>query len=243
MVQTYPPGHEAARDPLAEASQRLVRTVDRLEETAWAEPSGLPGWTRAHVVAHLALNAEGLAGALRGLVAGDPTTMYRSQGARDADIEDLASASPSELRERLLAAVSELGDAVAAVPDDQAGSRIERVPGGDRTFAAAAVPGMRLREVEIHHADLAAGYTHHHWDPEFAASLVDSMRKRGGWSAPFTARATDLDRSWAIGEGAGAGRGPVVSGTAADLGWWLTGRGSGEGLTSEGGELPRIEGW
>jgi maleylpyruvate isomerase len=167
--------------------------------------------------------------------------MYRSQEARDADIEELAAAAPSQVRDRLLAAVTELGDALAAVPDDQAGTRIERVAGGDRTFAAAAVPGMRLREVEIHHADLDAGYSQADWAPDFAASVVDSMRKRGGWRTPFTARATDLDRSWAFGEG--AERGPVVVGRTTDLAWWLTGRGSGEGLTSEGGELPGIEGW
>src|SRR6476659_1888893 len=147
-------------DPLAEASQRLIRTVDRLEEAAWAQPSGLPGWTRAHVVAHLALNAEALAAVLRGLLSAEPTPMYRSQDARDADIEELAAAAPSELRARLLAGTTEIADAIAATPEDLGGTRIERVPGGDRTFPAGAVPGMRLREVEIHHADLRAGYTH-----------------------------------------------------------------------------------
>ncbi len=37
--------------------------------------------------------------------------------------------------------------------------------------------------------------------------------------------------------------GATVSGAAADLGWWLTGRGDGEGLTSDDGVLPRIEEW
>ena len=99
---------------------------------------------------------------------------------------------------------------------------------------------MRLSEVEIHHADLDAGYTAADWSPEFATTVVDSMHKRHSWDRPFTARATDLGRSWTFGEGAEAG--PTVSGTAAHLAWWLTGRGSGEGLTSDG-ELPGIEGW
>ena len=35
----------------------------------------------------------------------------------------------------------------------------------------------------------------------------------------------------------------VVSGTAADLAWWLTGRGAGEGLTSSTNEIPEMEAW
>ena len=53
-------------DHVHEATQRLVRGVDALADTAYAEPSLLPDWSRGHVVAHLALNAEGLAGVLIG---------------------------------------------------------------------------------------------------------------------------------------------------------------------------------
>jgi maleylpyruvate isomerase len=223
---------------LRESTQRLVRTVDSLPDPAFGEPSGLPAWTRAQVVAHLILNAEGLADALTGLVQGEPTPMYRSQDARDEDIDKLGAAEPSELRDRLLAATTQFADAVAAVPEDSWGTEIERVPGGP-VFRAGAVPGMRLREVEIHHADLDAGYTRADWPPEFATLLLDSMAKRGAWTEPFRVHPTDVEGTWAFGEG-----GPTVTGAAADLGWWLTGRGSGEGLTSDsGGELPGIGSW
>jgi maleylpyruvate isomerase len=190
------------------------------------------------VVAHLTLNAEGLAGALTGLIQGEPTPMYRSQDSRDDDIDKLAAAEPSELRDRLLAATTGFADAVAAVPDDAWGTPIERVPGGP-TFRAGAVPGMRLREVEIHHVDLAAGYTRSDWPLPFATLLLDSMAKRGAWSEPFRVRPNDVDGLWTFGEDGG----PTVTGSAADLGWWLTGRGSGEGLTSDSGTLPGIGAW
>jgi maleylpyruvate isomerase len=222
---------------LHESTQRLVRTVDSLPDSAFVEPSGLPDWNRAQVVAHLTLNAEGLAGALTGVVQGEPTPMYRSRDARDEDIDKLAAGEPSELRDRLLGATSGFADAVAAVPEDAWGTPIERVPGGP-TFRAGAVPGMRLREVEIHHADLAAGYTRADWSLPFATLLLDSMSKREAWSEPFRARPTDVEGTWTFG-----GDGPLVTGTAADLGWWLTGRGSGEGLTSGSGTLPGIGAW
>ena len=224
-------------DLLPEATRRLIRTADDLAYEEYPEPSGLPDWTRAHVLAHLALNAEGLAAALGGIVEGERTPMYASQEARDGDIAELAKASPSALRSRLLGATTDLAEAIAALPEDQWDTTIDRVPGG-RTFTAGDVPGMRLREVEIHHADLAAGYDHRSWPPEFAVLLVDGLRDKDVSTDPFRARATDLDRAWGFGEG-----GPTVSGTGADLGWWLTGRGAGAGLTSDSGTLPQIGAW
>lgn len=223
---------------LPEATRRLIRTADGLTDEQYAEPSGLPGWTRAHVLAHLALNAEALAGVLRGVVEGDRVPMYASPEARDADIEELAGEEAATIRTRLLGGSTDLTDAIAAVPDDQDGVTFERTPGGP-VHPVAVVPGMRLREVEIHHADLDAGYDRSSWAPEFASYVLDTMLGRSEpGEAPVTVRATDLDRTWEYGAG-----GPVVSGRAVDLAWWVTGRGDGEGLTSEGGALPQIGGW
>jgi maleylpyruvate isomerase len=233
--------HDIARELelLHEATQRLVRTVDGFVDDDWSHPSGLPDWTRSHVVAHLALNSEGLAGALVGLVDDEDgqVPMYSSDEARNSDIEELARAVPSELRARLMGGSTRFVDAVGGVPADAWSTVVERTPGG-RTFVAATNVGMRLREVEIHHADLAAGYRHRDWVPEFSGLLLDAMVKRGPAAEPFRAAPTDLDRAWSFGEG-----GPTVSGPAADLGWWLTGRGAGDGLTSDNGVLPRIETW
>ena len=35
----------------------------------------------------------------------------------------------------------------------------------------------------------------------------------------------------------------TVSGPGPRIAWWLSGRGRGEGLTSNGGDLPRIQEW
>jgi len=223
-------------DLLPEATRRLVRTTDALPDSAYPEPSGLPGWTRAHVLAHLALNAEGLAGALTGVVEGRRVPMYASDEARDGDIDDLAGKTPSVIRTRLLAACTELKDAIDAVPADRQDTTIDRTAGG-RTFTVGAVPWMRLGEVEIHHADLAAGYDHSRWSVPFASDVLESRRTRLDASTAFTAHASDLGRSWAYGEG-----GPTVTGTVVDLAWWATGRGGGEGLTSDG-EMPEIRGY
>lgn len=234
-------------EEIQDATRRLLRTVDEIPDEEFLAPSLLPGWSRAHVVAHLTLNAEGLTGALGGVVLGEPVPMYSSPEARDAEIAALADNEPSMLRTQLLGATTEFAEAITAVPDDRWGSEIERTPGGPR-FKAGAVPGMREREVEIHHCDLGFGYTRADWPPAFSARLVEAMARRER-RRPFAVHAVDLDRRWVCGtDGTRAPEAapmvsPTISGAVADLGWWLTGRGSGEGLSSDDGALPGIEEW
>lgn len=230
----------AVLDELHESEQRLLRTVDSLAPDQWAEPSILPGWSRAHVTAHLALNAEGLAGAIDGLVREHVVPVYASSDQRDTDIEELAQADPTELRDRLFAGGQGLRDTLEGLDPAQWQGTIPRVPGGPE-WPVSIVPELRRREVEIHHADLAAGYRPADWPADFCVELLDTATRdhAGSDDSPdFAVRATDLDRTWTV----GADR-PVVTGSAADLGWWLVGRGSGEGLTCDNGDLPRLGPW
>jgi len=225
---------------LHESEQQLLRTVDSLRPDDYREASVLPGWSRAHVVAHLALNAEGLARAVDGVAHGHDVPVYESDARRDADIEELAQAEPAEIRERLFAAGQALRDALALLDGDQWASNILRVPDGPR-WALAAVPDTRRREVEIHHADLDAGHGPGEWPADFAIALLDLVtadRAADPDSPTFSVRATDTIQTWGVGA-----EQPVVEGTAADLAWWLVGRGSGQGLTVDAGELPRLGPW
>jgi maleylpyruvate isomerase len=246
MAPGRPADHDLVVRLLGDASARVVRTVDDFHGDDWSAPSLLPQWTRAHVVAHLALNAEAIAGALRSLVADDedadgPQPMYASDEVRDADIAALAEADHAEIRDRLMAGTTVLDDALAAVPDQAWETRIERTPGG-RAIRAGAFPGMRLRELEIHHVDLDAGYTRAEWTPEFAEHLLDAMAKRVG-SPALEVRPVDSARTWLLASEDAEYPVPVVSGPAADLGWWLTGRPAPGTLQCSHGELPSIEGW
>ena len=225
-------------DLLAAANTRLVRTVDALDDSTFSTPSLLPDWTVGHVVPHLALNGEALAGALRGVASGVGTPMYASQEARDSDIAALGVASPGDLRSRLLASTELFDREVADLPEDKWGTVIERTP-GKPAFSARSTVLMRVREVEIHHADLGVGYTAADWPPAFSTLVLDSMRKRD-WPAPFRVLARDLAQTWSYGEGDPT---TTVTGESHDLAWWLTGRGDGGSLTSDSGDLPEVEAW
>lgn len=228
-------------NPLQEASDRLVRTVDGLTDEQLAGPSLLPGWSRAHVVAHLALNAEGLARALEGVVQGDPAPVYDSGEARDRDIDDLSARASTELRERLMAAVTRLAEAVEHLTPEQQATGIERVPGGP-VWRAGDAAAKRWVEVEVHHADLDAGYGCGDWPQEFSEHLLGNFAQRPPhWEPAFVADPDGLDGTWSL--GTTDDRSPVVSGPAGALAWWVTGRGDGSGLTSTTGALPTIGRW
>jgi maleylpyruvate isomerase len=114
---------------------------------------------------------------------------------------------------------------------------VERDPGG-RTFVLGDVAEMRLREVEIHHVDLDAGYSSADWEPAFSALLVDAMAARPAPVTHAVLAPTDHDGRWSLGSG-----GPVVSGPVHALAWWVTGRPAGPELTSDSGAMPRVENW
>ena len=225
-------------DLLADANNRLVRTVDALDDATFSSPSLLPDWTVGHVVAHLALNGEALAGALGGVASGAGTPMYASQEARDSDIAELSAASPSDLRSRLMASTELFDREVSDLPDDKWETVIERTP-GKPAFSARSTVLMRVREVEIHHADLGVGYTAADWPSSFSTLVLDSMRKRE-WPTAFRVLARDLAQTWSYGDGEPTS---TVTGEASELAWWLTGRGDGGSLTADRGELPAVAAW
>ncbi|WP_188111143.1 maleylpyruvate isomerase family mycothiol-dependent enzyme [Nocardioides antri] len=224
--------------PVAAATDRLLHTVDHLPDDDWAADSGCTGWSRAHVIAHVALNAEGLGGAVRGLLDGVPTLMYASNERRDADIATLAAAPPAQVRDRLRTSAAMLDAALADLPTLPDDATFERTPGGVR-LSAHVVPLLRLREVEIHHADLLAGYTHADWPTETAVRFLEQDAGRYD-GTPVVARATDVGRTFAF--GSADVDSPVVTGSASALAWWATGRDPGGLLTSSTGTLPRMEG-
>ena len=234
MDHSLEPGH------LTEAGQRLVRTVDSLGGDDWEAPSLLPGWSRAHVVAHLALNGEALRDVLVGAATQEQVAMYSSPEARDTDIDELAQAEHAHLRERLLAVLTTFQDATIAVPDDAWAGRFERTPGGP-TYPLASVPLMRVREIEIHHADLGTGYTAEQWPLRFAESVVESMVRRLEPEPGFRVAPLDSERTWDVGQVDGTSA--VVTGPVAEIAWWLTGRPPGDQVACSRGDLPTIGGW
>lgn len=220
-------------EALHTADEHWSEVVSTLTEPELRAPSLLPGWSRAHVVAHVALNGEAFRRVLTQVAEDRAPSMYDSNEARDRDIDVLAAADRSALLLRSSTVTAQLPDLLAALPEARREVMVSRLPGGGgMTFPVREVLPKRLGEVWIHLADLgSAAFSHHDWPTQFAADLVTQRAPRHpSWGFA----ATDVDRQW------GPPTAPelTLSGPVADLARWLTGRGTGEGLTSSTGAIP-----
>jgi maleylpyruvate isomerase len=232
-------------DPLAlgievdRATDRLLATVAKLDDAAYRAPSALPGWSRAHVIAHLARNADSYVNLLDWAGTGVETPQYPSATDRD---ERIAADATRPMAEQL-ADLREAGERFAA--------RVRDLPAAGwsatiRYFNGAPAVGAhvvwaRLREVEVHHVDLAAGYRPADWSDAFTLRLLhEIVANFAELPDGFPIGTTDLAFAGRIGIGTGA----FISGPARDLAAWLTGRGTGAALMADsGGRLPPVPTW
>src|SRR5712672_3303234 len=84
-------------DQVDAATQRLLDDARILSEADLRAPSLLPGWTRAHVLAHVAHGADAMRNLLVGARSGEERTAYPSAEARDAGIEEGAALKAKDL--------------------------------------------------------------------------------------------------------------------------------------------------
>lgn len=214
----------------------LAATVDALSDDGLRAPSGLPGWTRAHVVGHVARNAEALGRLAAWARTGVETPMYADAEQRARDIETSAQAPAGVLRAELVSTAAELDAALAGLVDWRAPIRTAQ----GRTVPAAQIPWMRVREVWLHAVDIGAPVDA--LPTALAAVLLDDvtalLSSREGCPS-LLLRAGD--RQWHVGP---AGPAATVHGPAPALAGWLTGRTDGTALTTDGGgPVPAAPRW
>ncbi|MGP3981456.1 maleylpyruvate isomerase family mycothiol-dependent enzyme [Streptomyces sp. KR80] len=222
-----------------EATDRLIATAGKLDDAALREPSRLPGWSRGHVLAHVARNADALVNVLTAARTGTHIPMYASAESRDADIERDA-ARPLEAQLEDLAASADRFNAAAAALHPEAWQRTVELR-NKITDRADRIPFRRLIEVELHHVDLGTGCEVESLPTSFVDRDLDYVageRFAGRPDVPaLEIRAAD-GRVWRTGR---TDAEPTsVSGSAAALLGWLTGRADGSGLDTGGSVLPAL---
>jgi maleylpyruvate isomerase len=164
-------------DQIDDATQRLLGTARVIAEPDLRQPSLLPGWTRAHVLAHLARGADAMRTILIGARSGEDRAAYASAEAREADIGRTAAQQAKELVADVADSSMALRTIARQLPD-RAWAHPVRIL-GSAPFPAGQLLARRLAEVELHHCDLAAGYSPADWPAAFASmELAEPMHSQ-----------------------------------------------------------------
>lgn len=227
---------------LAASTDALLGALDTLTDAQVRIPSTLPGWTRGHVLTHIARNADAMGNLVTWAVSGVRTPMYPSAEARNADIEAGADRPAADIvadvagsADRLAAALTALA---AAGPEATARTVVFGTAQGPGRPASRIAPHRR-REVEVHRADLGLGYRPEDWPEDFVRETLDDLSRhpRRAAEAGIAALVTDDGVRWPLADG--ADRTIELIGPASSLAAWLLGRPAPVSLsTSDGSPVP-----
>ena len=221
---------------VAHETSLLMRTAAGLDDETVRVASLCEGWTRAHVLSHIARNADALGNLASWAITGTPRAMYDSPEARDADIAAGSTRGAQEIfmdLEDSAARFAATAMGLAGAPE-----QVEVEMRGRRTVLGGQLPTLRLTEVVFHHVDLSAGYTFADADPGFVRRAITIAIERfvASGQAPSISLRSDEGDTWSIGEGD-----QDVTGSNAALLLWLA-RGEGGGVSSEA-PLPGLPSW
>lgn len=174
--------------------RRLEAAVGSLSEQEMRVPSLLPGWSRAHVLTHLAQKTATHVWLICGAEADEVREQYPSGHSHTQIGIDVAAGSvrpASVLRADLARSFDELEAAWARLGDEHWSRTGICVPGAR---SMSQIVDRHLRDVEVHHVDLDIGYSPSDWPESF---VMTELAKRLA-DLPGRARHHDL-LAWLLG--------------------------------------------
>ncbi|QTD95803.1 maleylpyruvate isomerase family mycothiol-dependent enzyme [Streptomyces cyanogenus] len=207
-------------DDVRNSAHRLRAGLDGLTDPQAREPSALPGWSRGHVLTHLARSADAYRWLLTLARTGTEPGPRADAAALDRALREGAGRDAAYLVTDLHRSLDRLFDTAAAMPGDRWATPVTALAGW--RHPAWYTLHRAHRELETHHVDLNLGHTAADWPAGYVTRTLDET------IAALTARsfpvarieATDLGRSWTL-----ADAGPTAAGPGHALLAWLTGRG------------------
>jgi maleylpyruvate isomerase len=201
---------------LHKAGAALTAGLDRIPDGGERAPSTLPGWSRGHLLAHLAGICNALARQVEYGRRGEKVELYDGGvDGRNKAIELAAGHSLAQHRDDVDAALQR----VLAAFDALAGNEWQTsIAFRDGVIFDA---GLALwRELVIHTADLDTGAGPETWSKEFCLHLFDFLAARIPAETRLVLQPVALP-PLALGAG---GSTVVVSGMVTDIAAWLAGR-------------------
>lgn len=207
----------------------LLAEIESLTEQDMRRATLLPGWTVAHVLSHLARNADGQRGMLEGALRGEIVAQYpNGPDGRAADIEAGAGRTAAQVRADVRASTEALEGVWDRLSGEQWDAPTAPVAGDRPAWTSVAA---RRREVEIHRVDLDLDYRPSQWPVAFVVPLLPVLAEPERLGPRLPAGVTvhlsadDGRGRWAAGSADDTGAEPVaLSGPTWALTAWLLGR-------------------
>jgi len=243
-----PARHDQVDDPRLAASlltarrgtAYFARKLAELSDADFDAPSLLPGWTRRHIIAHVGYNARALTRLLEWAATGIETPMYAGPEQRAKEIDDGATLTPIALRHLVSHATVHLNVEWRDLSPTAWHAEVRTAQG--RTVLATETAWMRTREVWIHAVDLNNGGSFDDFPPDLLDALltdITSTWRQRGTGQELTLIPTDRNTTISI----GAHPTLQITGTAAELTRWATGRGTTDIFTAGDRTVPRPPRW
>ncbi|GAA1083077.1 maleylpyruvate isomerase family mycothiol-dependent enzyme [Kitasatospora arboriphila] len=221
---------------IAAAHARIRTATAALTEEQAREAIDLPGWTRGHVLIHLADLAKAFARQARYAARGETVEVYDGgRPTRDKSIEANHDRPVEWLRAQLEEGLTALEEAWAALGPDG-----WDLPCAYRNSPLLATQLAWWRESELHTVDLGVGRRSEEWSPALAAHVVTFLQPRLPQSPAVALVASDTGLTW----GDTAAAAVVVRGDQRALAAWLSGRPTTTPPVADGGAaLPELNAW
>ncbi|TDW19286.1 maleylpyruvate isomerase family mycothiol-dependent enzyme [Kribbella kalugense] len=196
------------------AADQLLALVADLDDAAARADSALPGWSRGHVITHIANFSEGMTRQVEEALQGGLVEMYDGgRPGRDSAIEDGADRPAAELSSHLTQAVTAL-----MASWDKVSPTDWPLPILHRNSNLSAGLQATWRELTIHTADLDLGVTPASWSESFCLHLLDFLRPRTPDNVHLILQSPSA--TWEN----GTGEDVRLEGALTDLTAWYAGR-------------------
>ncbi|MDO5617209.1 maleylpyruvate isomerase family mycothiol-dependent enzyme [Kocuria sp.] len=236
MSQHSPARLRSDLSRLERETEQYLSTVESFHDHEFTHPSLCDGWSRADVVAHVAVVSRRLVRLIDWAETGNQQAPYDSAEERAQLIAETAALSPAELKAEARAAIQFF---LENAPRLLAEPAVEELALGRKRFAPHQLPGVMVTEIVLHHADLDTQWEIEEADPDSVRDALEAaVRTMQVKNAPGMHIVTDERDEWTVGDGA-----LRVEGDREGILAWLA-RGDAENVyLPEGVEAPELPAW
>jgi maleylpyruvate isomerase len=158
-----------------DAQHRFLDVIGGFDDSDLRGPSRLPGWTVAHVLAHVARNADSHRRRAEAAARGEVIDQYPDgYEGRAAEIERGAAGARAQILDDVASSAERMQAAWHQVPTGAWDVISRDVSGRERPLRT--LPVRRWQELEVHVVDLDAGVTHRDWPADFVEVWLPELR-------------------------------------------------------------------